>query len=44
MLGWVQEVPLRINTLQLLKFKRRYVYMQDKERKNHFNQLFPFEV
>ena len=25
MLGWGQEVPLQINTLQLLKFKRRYV-------------------
>ena len=37
-------MPLRIDTLQFLKFKRRHVKMKDKLRWNHFNQLFPFEV
>ena len=30
MLGWVQDVPLQIDTLQFLKFKRRYVKTEDK--------------
>ena len=29
MLGWVQDVPLQIDTLQFLKFKQRYVNMED---------------
>ena len=30
MLGWVQDEPLQSDTLQLLKFKQRYVKMEDK--------------
>ena len=46
MLDWVQDVPLLMNTLQFLKFKRKYVEIEDKlrEKRDHFNQLFPFEV
>ena len=44
MLGWVQDVLLQTDTLQFLKFKQRYVKMEDKERWNHFNQLFPLKL
>ena len=46
MLDWVQDVPLLMNTLQFLKFKRKYVEIEDKlrEKRDHFNQLFPLEV
>ena len=27
MLGWVQDVPLQIDSLQFLNFKQRYVKM-----------------
>ena len=30
MLGWFEDVPLQIDTLQLLKFKERYEKMEDK--------------
>ena len=30
MLGWFEDVPLQIDTLQLLKFKQRYEKMEDK--------------
>ena len=43
MLGWVQDMPLKIDASQFLKFKQRYVKMEDKFRWNHFNQLFPYE-
>ena len=29
MFGWVKDVPLQIYTLQFLKFKQRYVKMED---------------
>ena len=30
MLGWDQDVPLQIDLLLFLKFKQRYVKMEDK--------------
>ena len=30
MFGWVQDVALQIDTLKFLKFKQRYVKMEDK--------------
>ena len=44
MLGWVQDIPLHIHTLQFLKFKQTYVKMEDRYKWNHFNQFIPFEV
>ena len=43
MLGWAQDAPLHIDTLQVLKFKQickdgRQVKMES------FNQLLPFQV
>ena len=43
MFGWVQDVPLQINTLQFLKFTQRYVKMEDEQRWNHSNHLCPVE-
>ena len=44
MLGWIQDESQQIDTLEFLKFKQRYVKMEDEYKWNHFNQLFPFKV